>query len=70
MTEQSIPFRRPRPAPQYPAESEPNPVCTRYVRCEGCVYPSHGFICWHGDGSCMKTDMERVINRRKKDDTT
>ncbi len=34
-------------------------------RCEGCPYPSVGFICWSPDGSCMRTDMEKINRRRK-----
>ena len=34
-------------------------------RCEGCPYPRVGFICWSPDGSCMKTDVDK-INRSKK----
>lgn len=34
-------------------------------RCEGCPYPRVGFICWSLDGSCMKTDVDK-INRSKK----
>lgn len=34
-------------------------------RCDGCPYPRVGFICWSPDGSCMKTDVDK-INRSKK----
>lgn len=29
-------------------------------RCEGCPYPGVGFICWDSDGTCLRTDGERV----------
>lgn len=34
-------------------------------RCVGCPYPGTGFICWSPDGSCMKTDMEKISRRSK-----
>ena len=34
-------------------------------RCVGCPYPGTGFICWSSDGSCMKTDMEKISRRSK-----
>lgn len=36
-----------------------------YNRCAGCPYPGVGFICWSSDGSCMKTDMEKISSRSK-----
>ena len=30
------------------------------TRCEGCPYPRVGFICWSIDGSCLRTDMDRI----------
>ena len=44
-------------------EPENPPVCTRYARCEGCSYPRHGLLCWHSDGTCLRTDMEKIENR-------
>lgn len=29
-------------------------------RCKGCNYPRVGFICWSEDGSCLRTDMDRI----------
>lgn len=26
-----------------------HPVCREFERCEGCPYPSHGFVCWGPD---------------------
>jgi hypothetical protein len=54
-------------APQYAPETAPPPVCTRLERCEGCPYPRHGFICWHSDGSCMKTRMEKINEKEKNE---
>ena len=35
-------------------------ACHEYRQCEGCNYPAHGFICWHGDGKCLRTEMREV----------
>ena len=35
--------------PSAKREPEEKPVCSRSSRCEGCPYPSHGFVCWHGE---------------------
>jgi len=32
-------------------------MCREYEQCDGCNYPAHGFICWHGDGKCLRTEM-------------
>ena len=42
--------------------------CTENERCRGYPYPAHGVICWHRDGGCLRTDMEK-IERRQKNDT-
>lgn len=34
-------------------------------KCKGCPYPSVGFICWSTDGSCMRTDMDRISKSRR-----
>jgi len=34
-------------------------------RCEGCPYPGVGFICWSPDGSCLKTDLDRMHGKKK-----
>ena len=33
-------------------------MCREYEQCDGCNYPAHGFICWHGDGKCLRTEMQ------------
>ena len=35
-------------------------MCREYDQCDGCNYPAHGFICWHGDGKCLRTEMQEV----------
>ena len=42
------------------------PVCTDRPECEGCPYPAHGFICRSKDGTCMKTNMEKLWEARRK----
>ena len=50
-----------------PTPAEPV-FCTENERGHGCPYPAHGVICWHRDGTCLRTDMEK-IERRQKNDT-
>ena len=33
------------------------------ARCVGCPYPGVGFICWSQDGSCLRTDADRIGRR-------
>lgn len=35
-------------------------------KCRGCPYPRVGFICWSTDGSCMKTDMEKISSKSRR----
>ena len=35
-------------------------TCYEYRQCEGCNYPAHGIICWHGDGNCLRTEIREV----------
>ena len=38
-------------------QEPPEPVyCRQSERCAGCPYPRHGIICWHRDGTCLRTD--------------
>ena len=49
----------------------PEPVfCTENERCCGCPYPAHGVICWHRDGTCLRTDMEKIEGRQKNDSSS
>ena len=47
-------------APTPPREETEPLVCRRSERCKGCLHARHGFICWHRDGTCLKTDMEEI----------
>lgn len=43
-------------------QRSPEPVfCTENERCRGCPYPAHGVICWHRDGTCLRTDKELAL---------
>ncbi|WP_018306485.1 hypothetical protein [Desulfitobacterium hafniense] len=33
--------------------------------CVSCPYPSVGFICWSPEGSCLKTEVEKISRRSK-----
>lgn len=35
-------------------------------RCMGCPYPRHGVSCRNADGSCLRTDMQKIeLSQRK-----
>ncbi|EGD45773.1 hypothetical protein Cpap_0140 [Ruminiclostridium papyrosolvens DSM 2782] len=34
-------------------------------QCRGCPYPSVGFICWATDGSCMRTEINKINGARR-----
>ena len=42
------------------------PVCTDRPECEGCPYPAHGFICRSRDGTCMKTNLRKLWEAKRK----
>ena len=44
--------------------------CTENERCRGCPYPAHGSICWHRDGTCLRTDMEKIERRQRNDSSS
>jgi hypothetical protein len=46
-------------------EPQPPPVNRMMERCRGCPYPQHGLICWHADGSCLRTDMQALDRDRR-----
>ena len=52
--------------PSAKREPEEKPVCSRSSRCEGCPYPSHGFVCWHDKERCLRTEMEKINQREKE----
>lgn len=51
---------------------EPLGVCDQRVLCdkhgplcEGCPYPRHGLTCWFTDGTCLRTEMNRIMRKTK-----
>lgn len=51
------------PAPLRKIYNVPLPKDTE--RCKACPYPGVGFICWSTDGSCMRTDVDRISRPRR-----
>lgn len=37
-----------------------------FDKCKRCRLRSIGFICCHSDGSCLKTDMNKILNHKTK----
>ena len=40
--------------------------CRQSERCAGCPYPRHGIVCWHPDGTCLRTDMNKINGLEEK----
>lgn len=47
-----------------PPEERP---CGPFKSCGACPYPSHGFICYSAEGDCLKTDIEKINAKRRKE---
>ena len=62
-------FRRMH-APACARVPEPKTMCSLFNRCEGCPYPSHGFICWSGNGKCMREFMKKLDKGAEENDDT
>ena len=41
------------------------PLPEDIARCVGCPYPGVGFVCWDTDGTCMRTEVERISRRSR-----
>ena len=52
-----------------PPKQEEKPVCRRTEDCNGCPFPSSGFICWSDNGECMRTRIEKLKENGKYDST-
>ena len=37
-----------------------------HIYCKDCPYPRHGFLCWGVDGTCLRSRMNE-INEKKED---
>lgn len=44
----------------------PQPPQGPFEKCAGCPYPSHGFICYSKDGSCLRTEIDKITKRSRK----
>lgn len=61
---QSRGFTSEVPEQAAPVPVQNTPTCGFKPECAGCPFPSHGFICYsERDGSCMKTDVDRIMGR-------
>lgn len=45
-------------------EAPPRPYGP-FVSCGDCPYAHHGFLCYSKEGDCMKTDLQRMTEKRK-----
>ena len=52
--------------PGFQQEPLPEPVCSHSPDCKDCPYPRHGFFCWGADGTCLRSRMNE-INEKKED---
>ena len=63
-------------APEYRKGRRPDPdkgseaktKCSLFAHCEGCPYPSHGFVCWGRDGQCMREIMKKLDKGAEEND--
>ena len=49
-----------RNSPEYPPEKPEPAVCSMFPQCQDCTYAAHGFVCWDGDGNCLKTRIGKI----------
>ena len=47
-------------------EPPERPVCMRSSECVDCPYPVHGFVCWNGEGECLRSQMRQLEFRNGK----
>lgn len=38
-----------------------------FAQCGNCPYARHGFVCWHKEGGCMKTDVRELAQRQQRE---
>jgi len=55
-----------REAPDVRREETEKPVCQRSERCADCPYFGHGFVCWHDEENCLRTDMGKITEKEKR----
>ena len=69
-----VKYKRNRKFACYDSESltstgrpEPPPrLVGSFKSCGDCPYASHGFICYSREGDCLRTDMQKINQRREK----
>ena len=49
-------------------EPLPEPVCSRSPECKDCPYPRHGFLCWGADGTCLRSRMNEINEKKEGND--
>lgn len=37
-----------------------------FPSCEGCPYPGSGFHCYAAPGNCLRTQMQKIMERGRK----
>lgn len=70
-------YRRNRNIAYYDSDSlktigKPEPVESLrgpFKSCGKCPYPSHGFLCYRLEGDCLKTDMEKIHRKNRKEES-
>ena len=60
-----VPIFHSNPAPNEARIRYEKPVCRRNPLCKDCNYEADGFVCWHDENRCLRTDMMKIQNRRK-----
>ncbi len=57
--------------PEYGVATIPfpiQPVCRRSPECKDCPYPRHGFLCWGADGTCLRSRMNEINEKKEGND--
>lgn len=47
---------------------KPEPIqrpCGPFESCGDCPYPTHGFLCYGKEGDCLRTDMNKIHQRKQ-----
>lgn len=42
------------------------PLQGPFPPCEGCPYPGSGFRCFAKQGNCLRTEMQKIIEKGRK----
>ena len=60
-----VPIFHSNPAPNEARIRYEKPVCRRNPLCKDCNYEANGFVCWHDENRCLRTDIMKIQNRRR-----